>query len=120
MWLDDPSGRRTIAEAARQRVLRQHTYGHRMKELLAAIGLQQPDRVGAILRGDRNAGALAARAESVPEFSAILRRFPPGQRVELKDVAAGIRATGAGRELKREELLVLLLDSYRAETRDLV
>ena len=120
MWLDDSSGRRAIAENARQRVLRQHTYGHRMKELLAAIGLQQPDRVGAILRGDRNAGVLAARAESVPEFSAMLRLFPPGRRVELKDVAAGIRANGAGRTLEREELLILLLDSYRAETRDLV
>jgi spore maturation protein CgeB len=120
MWLNDSSGRRAIAENARQRVLRQHTYGHRMKELLAAIGLQQPDRVGAILRGDRNAGVLAARAESAPEFSAMLRRFPPGRRVELKDVAEGIRANGAGRALEREELLILLLDSYRAETRDLV
>lgn len=120
MWLDDPSGRRTVAEAARQRVLRQHTYGHRMKALLAAIGLRQPDRIGAILRGDRNAGALAVRAESAPEFSAMLRRFPSGQRVELKDVAADIRANGVGRALEREELLILLLDSYRAETRDLV
>ncbi|MBH0206598.1 MAG: glycosyltransferase [Nitrospira sp.] len=120
MWLDDPSGRRTIAEAARKRVLREHTYGHRMKQLLAAIGLRQPDRIGAILRGDRNAGSLAARAESAPEFSAMLRQFSPGQRVELKDVAAGIRANGAGRALEREELLILLLDSYRTETRDLV
>jgi spore maturation protein CgeB len=120
MWLDDPSGRRTIAEAARQRVLEQHTYGHRMKALLAAIGLRQPDRVGAILRGDRNAGALSVRAESAPELSAILRRFPSGQRVELKEVAADIRANGAGRALERDELLILLLDSYRAETRDLV
>lgn len=120
MWLDDPGGRRTIAESARTRVLRQHTYRHRMAELLAAIGLRQPDRIGAILRGDRNAGALAARAESAPEFSAMLRQFPPGQRVELKDVAAGIRANGAGRALEREELLILLLDSYRTETRDLV
>jgi spore maturation protein CgeB len=119
-WLDDTSGRRTIAEAARQRVLRQHTYEHRMKELLAAIGLQQPDRTGSILRGERNAGALAARAESTPELSAMLRQFPPGQRVELKDVAANIRANGAGRTLKREELLILLLDSYRTESRDLV
>ncbi|MBH0189409.1 MAG: hypothetical protein HP493_11385, partial [Nitrospira sp.] len=59
-------------------------------------------------------------AESAPEFSAMLRQFPPGQRVELKDVAAGIRANGAGRALEREELLILLLDSYRTETRDLV
>jgi len=50
----------------------------------------------------------------------MLRRFPLGQRVELKDVAADIRANGVGRALEREELLILLLDSYRAETRDLV
>ncbi|MBH0193109.1 MAG: glycosyltransferase [Nitrospira sp.] len=119
-WLKDPDRRRAVAEAARRRVLRDHTYEHRMKNLLTAIGVRQPDRIGSLLRGDRDAGILAARAGSVPELSKLLRQFPPGQRVELKDVAAGIRATGAGRELKREELLVLLLDSYRAETRDLV
>jgi spore maturation protein CgeB len=119
-WLRDPVGRRTIAEAARQRALRHHTYEHRMKELLASIGMQQPDRIGAILRGDRDAGALATRAGATPELSTILRQFPAGQRVELKDVAAGIRARGAGRALGREELLILMLDSYRAESRDLV
>jgi spore maturation protein CgeB len=72
------------------------------------------------VRGDRNAGVLVQRADSPPELAALLRRFPPGQRVELKDVAAQIKATGAGRELAREELLILMLDSYRAETRDLV
>ncbi len=119
-WLNNPDRRRAVAEAARRRVLGEHTYEHRMKELLTSIGVRQPDRIGALLRGDRDAGTLAARAASVPELSKLLRQFPPGQRVELKDVAAGIRATGSGRELKREELLVLLLDSYRAETRDLV
>ena len=119
-WLKDPAGRRAIAEAARRRVLCHHTYEHRMKELLASIGMQQPDRVGAILRGDRDAGALTTRAASTPELSTILRRFPAGQRVELKDVAAGIRARGPGQVLGREELLILMLDSYRAETRDLV
>jgi spore maturation protein CgeB len=119
-WLKDPVGRRTISEAGRRRVLAAHTYEHRMKDLLAVVGIQQPDRVGAILRGDRNAEALAARAAATPELSTMLQQFPAGQRVELKDVAAGIRARGAGRALRREELLVLMLDSYRAETRDLV
>jgi spore maturation protein CgeB len=49
-----------------------------------------------------------------------LNRFPAGQRVELKDLAADIRARASGRQLAREELLVLMLDSYRAETKDLV
>jgi len=50
----------------------------------------------------------------------MLRQFPAGQRVELRDMAASIRARGAGRALGREELLILMLDSYRAESRDLV
>ncbi|MFO0698010.1 MAG: glycosyltransferase [Nitrospira sp.] len=119
-WLQDRAGRRQQAEAARCRVLNQHTYEHRMQELLGTIGLRQPDRVGAILRGDRSAASLTEQASAPPEFVKLLNRFPPNQRVELKDVAADIRARGAGRELAREELLVLLLDSYRAETRDLL
>jgi spore maturation protein CgeB len=73
-----------------------------------------------VVRGDRDAGVLARRADSSPELTALLQQFPPAQRVELKDVAAKIKAKGAGRELAREELLILMLDSYRAETRDLV
>lgn len=119
-WLADTSGRRDIAAAARRRVLANHTYKHRMGELLAAVGMHQPDRIGAVVRGDRDAGVLARRADSSPELTALLQQFPPAQRVELKDVAAKIKAKGAGRELAREELLILMLDSYRAETRDLV
>ncbi|MDF0666442.1 MAG: glycosyltransferase [Nitrospira sp.] len=119
-WLDDVPGRRAIAEAARRRVFAQHTYQHRMKELLTTIGVHQPDRIGAIMRGDRNAGALTQRENTPPELAALLRRFPSDQRVELKEVAAQIKTKGADRELAREELLVLMLDSYRVETRDLV
>jgi spore maturation protein CgeB len=119
-WLKDPAGRRAMADAARCRVLRHHTYEHRMKELLAGVGMQQPDRIGTILRGERDAGALAVRAAETPELAAIFRRFPADRRVELKDVAADIRARGVERPLGREELLILMLDSYRSETRDLV
>lgn len=119
-WLADVSGRRAVAQAARRRVLAHHTYIHRMSELLAVIGMHQPDRIGAMVRGDRDAGSLAQRPDAPAELAALLRRFPPRQRVELKDVAAQIKAKGAGRELAREELLILMLDSYRAETRDLV
>lgn len=119
-WLKDSVGRRVHADAARRRVLREHTYRHRMQDLLAAVGLHQPDRIGSILRGERSASELKRRIEPATELSPLLSRFPPGQRVELKDLAADIRARAPGRELSREELLVLMLDSYRAETRDLV
>ena len=119
-WLRDPVGRRTIADAARQRVLRQHTYEHRMKDLLAELGMREPDRLGSILRGDRNAETLAAQTTTPSELGPLLRQFPSGQRVELKDLAANIRSRGAATELSREDLLILMLDSYRTETRDLV
>ncbi|OQW35776.1 MAG: hypothetical protein A4E19_16130 [Nitrospira sp. SG-bin1] len=119
-WLADAAGRRAVAEAARRRVLAHHTYRHRMREFLTVIGMHQPDRIGAMVRGDRDAGTLAQRADSPPELTTLLRQFPPDQRVELKEIAAQIQVKGAGRELAREELLVLMLDSYRMETRDLV
>jgi spore maturation protein CgeB len=119
-WLQDAAGRRDHAEASRRRVLRDHTYRHRLQELLATVGLYQPDRIGSILRGERLTAGLKERAAAVPELIPLLNRFPPGQRVELKDLAADIRARAPGRQLAREELLVLMLDSYRAETKDLV
>ncbi len=119
-WLKESPGRRASAEASRRRVLRDHTYRHRLQELLAVIGMRQPDRIGSILRGDRSTAVLKERAATMPELIPLLSKFPPGQRVELKDLAADIRTRAPGRELAREELLVLMLDSYRAEKRDLV
>ncbi len=119
-WLADAPGRRATAEAAKRRVAAEHTYEHRMTELLSTLGVRQPDRIGAVLRGDRSAGSLAARTDCAPELAAVLNGFPPHQRVELKEVAERIRAKGPRQQLSREDLLVLLLDSYRAETRDLV
>jgi spore maturation protein CgeB len=109
-----------MADAARERVLAEHTYVHRMRQLLAQIGVSQPDRVGAILQGERQAGALMGRSESVPELIPVLAQFATQERVELKDVAARIRARGTAAVLAREELLILMLDEYRMETRDLL
>jgi spore maturation protein CgeB len=119
-WLQDSAARTGMAARARARVLGEHTYRHRMVDLLGQIGVSQPDRVGAILRGDRQQEALAARSGDLPELQALLAHHAPAQRVELKDLAASIRSKGAGTPLKREELMVLMLDEYRCETRDLL
>ncbi|MGZ8384520.1 MAG: CgeB family protein [Nitrospira sp.] len=119
-WLKESPGRRASAEASRRRVLRDHTYRHRLQELLAVVGMRQPDRIGSILRGDRSTTVLKERAATMPELFPLLSKFPPGQRVELKDLAADIRTRAPGRQLAREELLVLMLDCYRSEKRDLV
>ncbi|MER3424859.1 MAG: hypothetical protein C4293_18200, partial [Nitrospiraceae bacterium] len=45
-WLHEPEARTAMAQAARRRALNEHTYVHRMRSLLAGIGVAQPDRVG--------------------------------------------------------------------------
>jgi spore maturation protein CgeB len=120
-WLREPEQRVAMAAQARQRVLAEHTYRHRMQDLLSRIGVASPDRIGSILRGDRQAEMLAsAAAESFPSIAAALRTFPSTQRVELKQLAAQIRSRGSKGALSREDLMVLMLDEYRSETKDLV
>ena len=119
-WLADPAARQAMARAARARVLNAHTYEHRMRDLLAQIGLSHPDRVGAVLRGDRQQEALLSRCADDLPLESLLKDCPAGQRIELKDVAARIRTKGPMATLKREELMVLMLDEYRSETRDLL
>lgn len=118
-WLGDQAARRAIAHAARERVLAAHTYAHRMQDLLGQIGVSQPDRIGAILRGERQQEFLLTRCGDDRPLQALLKNCPAGQRLELKDVAACIRSKGPIATLKREELMVLMLDEYRSETRDL-
>jgi spore maturation protein CgeB len=120
-WLREPEERIAMAAKARQRVIAEHTYAHRMRDLLSQIGVASPDRLGPILRGARQAQALASAAtDSFPSLASTLRTFPPNQRVELKQLAAHIRSRGAVGTLSREDLMVLMLDEYRSETKDLV
>jgi spore maturation protein CgeB len=119
-WLADPIARHATASAAQTRVLNSHTYVHRMKDLLAQIGLSQPDRIGAVLRGDRQIESLRSRCGSDLPLESLLKGCAQGQRIELKDLAAQIRSKGPSVALRREELMVLMLDEYRSETRDLV
>ena len=120
-WLREPEQRMAMAAVARQRVLADHTYAHRMRTFLSQVGVASPDRIGPILRGERQAEALAhAAADSFPSVASTLRIFPPTQRVELKQLAAQIRSRGPMSTLSREDLMVLMLDEYRSETKDLV
>ena len=45
-----------------------HTYVHRMQVLLSTVGLASPDRIGAILQGERQAEALLSRSQDCPEL----------------------------------------------------
>jgi spore maturation protein CgeB len=117
-YLHDPARRKAMAELSRKRVLEAHTYGHRMKTLLSAVGMACPDRLGAILQGERHSGSLVTRCGGSPELIPLLGQFPSTDRVELVDVANTIRKKGPGAKLTRQELLILMMDEYRQEKRD--
>ncbi len=117
-FLHEPEQRRAMAQLSQQQVFNSHTYVHRMQELLSAIGLACPDRIGGILQGERQADSLLARSGAVPELRPLLGGFSGDERVELVDVANKIRAKGPEAALTRGELLLLMMDEYRQEKRD--
>jgi spore maturation protein CgeB len=117
-FLHEPARRLAMAESSRKRVLEAHTYEHRMKTLLGAVGLACPDRLGAILQGERHGESLISRSGECPELIPMLQQFPSTDRVELVDVAKTIRQKGPEAKLNREELLILMMDEYRQEKRD--
>lgn len=119
-FLHDPAARTAMATEARRQVLLRHTYSHRMETLLAELGVHSPDRIGSVLRGERSVEALCSKAETLPELQSLLREFPEGKRIELKEMAEKIRARGATAVLSRAEMLLLMMDEYRQETRDFV
>ncbi len=117
-YLHEPEQRREMAEHSQKQVVMSHTYAHRMQMLLSTIGLASPDRLGPILQGERQAEALLARSQDSPELRPLLKAFPNTDRVELVDMANAIRQKGPDSTLSREELLILMMDEYRKETRD--
>ncbi|HNP27560.1 MAG TPA: glycosyltransferase [Nitrospirales bacterium] len=117
-YVHEPARRMAMAESSRKRVLEAHTYVHRMKTLLGAVGMASPDRLGAILQGERHAESLMNRSGESPELIPMLKQFPQANRVELVDVAKNIRKKGPEGKLNREELLILMMDEYRQEKRD--
>jgi spore maturation protein CgeB len=117
-YLHEPEQRRAMAEASKKHVMTSHTYAQRMQILLSTVGLASPDRIGAILQGERQAEALLARSGDCPELQPLLKSFPKTDRVELVDLARTIRQKGPEARLNREELLILMMDEYRQEKRD--
>jgi len=94
-YLAHPEERGRLAEAARQRVLAEHTYHHRLERMLAAIF---PERFRA-----------APRAAPDPETEAVLRAggFDPARERDLAAVARVVQA-GEGRPGAAEAHILLL------------
>lgn len=76
-YLARPEARREIAEASRERVLREHTYAHRAQQMLdLMLNACGPRLLRKGVRVQRTASELAARLDSQPELQGFLASLP--------------------------------------------
>ena len=110
-YLEKPQERKQIAAAARERVLSQHTYEHRMLELLGVIAGRNPG-------WSPHSGGLPTaeeiiRQEGNPEsdLAKVMQRFTDRGPLTLEDIAVDIEKDEG--ELSRTEAMILLLNEFR-------
>jgi spore maturation protein CgeB len=102
--------RQMIAIAAHQRILAEHTYDHRLSEMMGVIAAAKPDwepRAG----GLPTAEEIIRQAGEDSELAGVMRRFIGKGPLTLEDVAQDIEQ-GEG-ELVRAEAMILLLNEFR-------
>lgn len=110
-YLEKPEERRRIADAARQRVLKEHTYENRMQEMLGVIASRDANWLP-------KGGGLPTAEEIIQqegnpdsELSKIMQRFVNRGPLTLEDIAKEIEK-GEG-ELCKTEAMILLLNEFR-------
>ncbi len=109
-YLDKPEKCREIAGAARRRVIAQHTYEHRMLELLGVIAGRDPEWKPSS-GGLPTAEEIIREAGSDSELAEVMQRFVGKGPLTLEGVAEEIER-GKG-ELSRTEAMILLLNEFR-------
>ncbi|MBI5409985.1 MAG: glycosyltransferase [Nitrospirae bacterium] len=106
-YLEHSEERKTIAEKARQRVLKEHTYEHRMRELLeflAACGYEPP----VWKEEGESVHELIDEAGSEGELAEYLSKFAGKGRITLSDIIKEIE-NGEG-DISRTESIFLLMN----------
>ena len=109
-YLASPHERIQMAEAARCRVLQEHTYQHRMLELVGAIAGSHPEwtpRAG----GLPSAEEIIREAGAESELGKVMQRFLGRGPLTLDDVSQEIERGGG--KLSETEALILLLNEFR-------
>jgi len=109
-YLANPHERIQMAQAARARVLREHTYRHRMMELLGVIAGAHPDwtpRAG----GLPTAEEIIRQAGADSELGRTMQRFVGRGSLTLEALSTEIERGGG--DLSRTEALILLLNEFR-------
>jgi len=117
-YLDHPDERMSIAEAARVRVLRDHTYDQRMTAAIEYIFGHETSRAGR--RNPNHIENLIADAKDRPDLLALLGKMRGQGVVTLDDVIEQIRLNEG--DLSEAETIFLLMFEFRkwAAEKDLV
>jgi spore maturation protein CgeB len=116
-YLDHPDEREDIARAAMERVLREHTYEERMKEMIEFIvhrGFESPNWT----TGKIDLDDLIDRARDLPELKGFLDGIRDSGEMErsvagIEDLASGIKI--GERELSETEKLILLMNQMKSQ-----
>ena len=109
-YLTHEEERRNMAERARQRVLREHTYVHRMQTALRFCEERMP-RLAQRRRGPGYVSTLKAAAADDAELLEFLSGFPEDQEITLDEIVSRIKV-GSG-TLSRAEGIFLLMKEFR-------
>lgn len=107
-FLAHPEERLAMAQRAHARALAQHTYQHRMQDLIAAVVAQDQDRLLARSRPP-TFGEAAARESGA--LRALLERQPESAPLSLDAIVRGI-GEGSG-AIAEEEALFLFLHQFQ-------
>lgn len=106
-YLADQEARAAMAGRARARVLAEHTYTHRMAEMLGFLTTRGVLKPSAGSDGYERVEDLVRQAGRESEVGAYLSRFKDRERISLDEIVADIRKGGGA--LSRTEGLFLLL-----------
>lgn len=117
-YLAHPQEMSAIASSARLRVLREHTYKHRMEEMLKiTMGIEPENSADMVIvapaarLSDPNAaGNLLRAAENDPELKALFSAFPPEEILDVDKIAAYIRSKNAN--ITNAEGIFLLMKEF--------
>jgi len=109
-YLTHEEERRNMAERARQRVLREHTYVHRMQTALCFCEERMP-RLAQRQRGPSYVSTLKAAAADDAELLEFLSGFPEDQEITLDEIVSRIKV--GSRTLSRAEGIFLLMKEFR-------
>jgi spore maturation protein CgeB len=109
-YLAHPEERQKIAEAGRHRVLQEHTYSHRMLEMLGVISGSDPEwapKSGGLPTPEE----IIRQAGAESELGRVMQRFQGEGPMTLEGLSAKIEHSNG--DLNRTEAMILLLNEFR-------